>query len=931
MNSTRPRSERRYVTVLFADVVGFTRIAERLEPEQVTELLDVLFERLTRVVVGKGGTIDKYIGDCVMALFGAPRAHGDDAERACAAAIAMQAAAEEISRNFSSRLGGDVRLRIGINGGHVIAGFVGGEGFRSYTVIGDAVNVAQRIESRADAGGILLSDATARLIAESFVLEPVGSLQVKGRDEPIVVHRLVGEELRTGAARSFEGREIPFLERDQELESLRALQCECSKNASVRAVLVSGPTASGKSRLLEEFARGIETQPQVRALVIRGREGRAAIRDALRDVLTSHLAAEHGTIEAAVDMYARAFPEALGDGGAEAGAIARAILRAFFGDAPTARDEDPGASRAATFWALGLLLRAMADRRPVAFVVVDDEFLDDGLHDFALHLARRGSGAIFFALEDRAKRPMEGLCARLELAALGDDAVTRIVESVLHPTQVALTWVPGWVAARASGNVSIAIQYLRLLRQRNLIERDPSGLWKIAEREPEAGLVPPTVEATFQAMLDAHGSVDRDLLRRASAFGAVFWDRLLVDVCEDLAVREVVLARLQELRVQGIVARDSDESVDGARAYRFVSRAFQQTCYRTLTGRDARSLHAAIARGLEQQGLRSKNPTLVAEHLLESEDVYGAGAVTLDVADQHIANLALDPARALLERLEGMVQRVGGSVSPLLRARLELSRADVERVGGRFEAALAHVERADVWLSQHVARLSLPPIADEHRFRATALRGRVLQSLGRFKEALQVYTQATAIAARFDDDQRLIVIEASLAWNHLKCGDVARARDICERTVRAYPAGVERRAELGIGLARHHDTLGELARLDGDLDRARVHYMEALRLRAPTGRVHLIAHSEGNLAIVRAMTGDWSGAAAAFRRVLGLWTGLGEEEYSCIARLNYAEALLETGHRDEARRELRTALAAAERMGAAALVTYGETLVARVA
>jgi tetratricopeptide (TPR) repeat protein len=139
-------------------------------------------------------------------------------------------------------------------------------------------------------------------------------------------------------------------------------------------------------------------------------------------------------------------------------------------------------------------------------------------------------------------------------------------------------------------------------------------------------------------------------------------------------------------------------------------------------------------------------------------------------------------------------------VSPLLRARLELSRADVERVGGRFEAALAHVERADVWLSQHVARLSLPPIADEHRFRATALRGRVLQSLGRFKEALQVYTQATAIAARFDDDQRLIVVEASLAWNHLKCGDVARARDICERTVRAYPAGVERRAELGIGL-----------------------------------------------------------------------------------------------------------------------------------
>ena len=929
-SQARPRSERRFVTVLFADVVGFTELSERLEPELVTELLDVLFERLTRIVVAKGGTIDKYIGDCVMALFGAPRAHGDDAERACAAAIAMQVATEEISKSFAQKLGAEVRLRIGINGGHVIAGFLGGEGFRSYTVIGDAVNVAQRIESNADAGGVLLSDATARLVAERFLLESVGAVHVKGRREPILVHRLVGEDTRSAAGRLFEGREIPFLHRIQELDRLRALRRHATNESRVHVAVVSGPAAVGKSRLLEELAAELEALPGSLVLVVRGREGRSALHEALRDVLAARLAIDHGSWESAVDVHARSFGDALGDHNVETAEVARTILHAFFGGRLPALDDEPGASRAAIFWALGLLLRAMADARPMSIVALDDEFIDDGLYDLALHLARRGAGAIFFALEDRETRAVDPLISRIDLAPLDDEAIARLVEVVLRPAPVEFTWVPAWVAARSSGNVSIALQYLRLLRQRGLVARDPTGLWIIAEHEPDEGLVPPTVEATFQAMLDAHGSVERDLLRRASAFGGVFWDDVLVELCEDLALRDVVLSRLQELRLQGLLAPAHDDALEGARAFRFVSREFQQTCYRSLTARDARGLHAAIARSLDSRGMRVKNPTLVAEHLLQTDDVHGAGVVTLDVVDDRIANLALIPARALQDRLDAMVQRVGVSVSPLLRARLELSRADVARVGGNFDEALRHLDAADLWLGQHMARLSLPPVADHHRFRATATRARVLQGLGRYAEAVQVFTQATAISARFDDDDRLVTTEASLAWNLLKSGDVARARALCERVVRAFPPGSARRSELAVAIARHHDTLGEIERLAHNLDDARGHYLEALRLRAPTGRVHLIAHSEGNLAIVRAMAGDWSGAADAFRRVLGLWTGLGEEEYSCIARLNYAEALLETHHRDEARREVRKALASAERMGARALIEYGRTLADRI-
>ena len=935
---SRGASERRYVTVLFADLVGFTQLSERLEPEQVTELLDVLFDRLTRVVVSKGGTIDKYIGDCVMALFGAPRAYGDDAERACSAALAMQRAAEEISRAFAPRLGAEVRLRIGIHGGRVIAGFIGGQGFRSYTVIGDAVNVAQRIESKAAAGGILLSDATASLVAEKFSLERVGAMQMKGRQEPVLVHRLLGEELRSTPDRSFDGKPIAFLERCQEMGRLRCLRSVSVRDSAVNVALVCGPTAVGKSRLLEEFAQELEGEPGLWVLVLRAREGRLAVHEALRDVLAAHLAMEKGSWEKGLDVYGRRFtgdsPDTgrlgTGPGAGDAVDVARSLLRSFFRGELQADTDEPGASRAALYWALGLLLGAMADGKPMAIIAVDDEFLDDGLHDFAMHLVQRATGPIFVALEERACHPSDTLLGRIELTPLEDATIAKMVEGVLSPTPVAASWLPTWIASRSSGNVSIAMQYLRLLVQRGSLARDATNTWIIAAKEPDEGVMPATVEATFQAMLDGHDTIERDLLRRASAFGNAFWDELLIELCEDLALRDVVLAKLQRLRLQGVIASAYEDSIDGARPFRFVSREFQQTCYRSLTARDARSLHATIARALEHRGHRVRNPTLIAEHLLQTDDVHGAGVRTLELVDERVANLAIVPARSLLDRLEDMVTRVGIAMSPLLHARMELSRADVDRVGGLYESALAHIEKADGWLVQHVARLAAPPASDVHRFRCTMARGRVLQNLGRYAEAVEMFTQATVMAESLDDAEGLVTTEASLAWNLLRCNELGRARAICERTALTHGSGSDRGAGMSVALARHFDTLGELARLSGQLDVANGHYLAALRLRAPTGRVHLIAHSEGNLALLRGMAGDWRGAADAFRRVLGLWTGLGEGEYSCIARLNYAEALLETHRRDEARREVRTALAAAERMGALSLVAYGRTLADRI-
>jgi len=171
----------RLVTTLFADVRGFTRLSERHEPEAIREILNGCFEGLAGCVRRFGGTVDKYIGDCLMALFGAPSSHGNDPERAVRAAIAMQVFMEDYSQEILARFGHHLAIRIGISTGKVFAGWVGDEKLRSYTVIGDAVNTAERIENAAPSGGILLSEATYRHVRGLFEAEALDPIQVKGR------------------------------------------------------------------------------------------------------------------------------------------------------------------------------------------------------------------------------------------------------------------------------------------------------------------------------------------------------------------------------------------------------------------------------------------------------------------------------------------------------------------------------------------------------------------------------------------------------------------------------------------------------------------------------------------------------------------------------------------------------------------------------
>jgi class 3 adenylate cyclase len=239
--------ERKLVTIVFTDVSGFTALSEKLDPEKVRELINACFDWLVPVLQKYGGTIDKFIGDEIMALFGAPVAHEDDAERALRAALDMMDAIVAFNRANGTELG----LHLGINTGLVVAGQIGGHDRRDYSVMGDAVNLAARLEDASSAGEIFVGPATCRLTQRIFDFEPVEPLKLKGKESLVEVHRLLGAKVAPKSTRGIEGLRAPLVGRDEELEGIRrALADLGGGRGSMVAILAEA--GLGKSRLIAE-------------------------------------------------------------------------------------------------------------------------------------------------------------------------------------------------------------------------------------------------------------------------------------------------------------------------------------------------------------------------------------------------------------------------------------------------------------------------------------------------------------------------------------------------------------------------------------------------------------------------------------------------------------------------------------------------------
>jgi class 3 adenylate cyclase len=287
------QGERRQVTVLFADLAGYTALTNELDPEEILALLERFFDRVDWIVKEHGGHIDRHIGDCVMAIFGAPIAHGNDAERAIRAALAIREAIPELS----ARLGRPLGVHIGVAGGQVVASGIGNVSHREYTVTGDTVNLASRLTDAAVAGEILISERVRRALADRLDCLEAGSLMMKGFAEPVRAWRL------RGVWPTPVGERPPFVGRQSELRLFMAALSACRESGRGQAIYIRGEAGIGKTRLVEEFQHASRQAGFAchTGLVLDFGAGRDAVRTLVRSLLGLDVAGDAKAVQAVAE------------------------------------------------------------------------------------------------------------------------------------------------------------------------------------------------------------------------------------------------------------------------------------------------------------------------------------------------------------------------------------------------------------------------------------------------------------------------------------------------------------------------------------------------------------------------------------------------------------------------------------------------------
>ncbi|MFN7133497.1 MAG: adenylate/guanylate cyclase domain-containing protein, partial [Myxococcales bacterium] len=482
--------ERKLATVLFADLAGFTSISSRLEPDAVREFANECFEPLTQEIARRGGTVLKYIGDCVMAAFGVPIGAEDDARRAVAAAVAMFRRLGELSPRIEAKYGAPINMRIGINTGLVMVGSVGSGPHAALDIMGTAVNMASRVQSVAQPGEVVLGQATQRLVQRQFDLEALGPTELKGIPEPVPIFRVIGEkpeELQSLPATDL-SLEASFNLREREMAVLRGGWEWVVSHRKLKAVRLIGDAGLGKSRMLFHLrallandarkphlltaagvagATGHVTPLSVLGRLVRGRFGVRP--DEPPDVARARV----------VEGVGRAFPEDRQEDAAEcAGLIADvAALHVSSDGAPVPLGE--GAfNRDRILRACAEWIRTLAAERPVCLLLQDLQWADDASLEFLERLLRAlQDAAVFFLsaerpdLEDR--RPSWALVTdvsdRVDLGPIGLERMRQFVDHILPE-------VPGFpdelkekLVQKSEGNPECARELIRLLIDRGAI------------------------------------------------------------------------------------------------------------------------------------------------------------------------------------------------------------------------------------------------------------------------------------------------------------------------------------------------------------------------------------------------------------------------------------------------------------------------------
>jgi len=847
-----PDGDRRPVTVLFADLAGFTALSEGLDPEDVRAIQADLFREMSASIERYEGFVEKFVGDAVMAVFGAPRAHEDDPERGLRAALLMREGMEALSRRWERRVGRPLALHIGVNTGPVVAGRIGSTADAAYAVTGDTVNTAARLQSAAPPGEILISDATYQLTQHVFAFAPREEVPLKGKRELVGVHRLLGPLAAPRSARGLEGLglQAPLVGREPELRRMeKAFDDMQSGRAQVLSLI--GEPGAGKSRLQREFFARLEAAGRLEGTTIRraacsalGEQTYGAVAALLRDAY----GVEQGAPVEVVRSRLAAGLETLGVGAEDRAAMVAALAQVLGLERDDARMQhlEPEQLKRQIF----LATRALVERRLATgplVLVVDD-----------LHWADAASIELMGVVADRlADRPLLLLLMyrpTLEPDALG---TSRAPHTAIEVTPLSRAGsedlLTAWfgdsthlfperlralILERAGGNPLYLEEVVRALIAAGVLVRD--GLAWRCTAEAATAQVPSTLHGLLLARLDRLDATERRVIQEAAVIGPRFGLSLLKVVAAEPAA---VDAALDTLAGADLVMPGPD--------HRFRHGLLQEIVYQNILVTRRTELHTRVATALETEGAAGPESlerleTLGHHWALGADKARGARYLMAagDWARGMYANAdAIQHYRRALDALahcdavetERLVarERMADLLGPTGRRSSALGEYEIVMAGYRAAGdAPAHARILRKMGSLHW----------EAGARAQALRSfeAGLALLGADREHIEgahLYQEMGRLAFRSGDSQRAV------EW-------AEQARLHAERLAADPALDAEGRREAATAAAQSHNTLGvALARLDR-LQEAVGHIERSVALARDYGLLQAACRGLANLSVL---------------------------------------------------------------------------------
>ncbi len=663
--------ERKQVTVLFADVKGSTELAGSLDPEEWHIILDRFFQILTDGVHRFEGTVNQYTGDGIMALFGAPIAHEDHAQRACYSALRLRDEVRDYANELRVERGLNFGVRIGLNSGEVVVGKIGDDLRMDYTARGHTVGLAQRMEALAESGRICVSESTAHLVEGYLELASLGCSPVKGARDPIEIFELVGvgsmrTRLDVARARGFSR----LIGRTDELATLDAA-LEQALEGQGRVVGVVGEAGVGKSRLCYEFAERC-----------RGRE---------IAVYEAHCPAHGKTIPLLpIHQLLRAyFSIDEGDRGQTAREkIAGRLLlldRSFDADLPLiwdflgvpdparpAPEADPGARQRRLFAWVRRLVHARSQLEPAVLLFDDLHWIDPGSNAWVAELVEAADATqtlvlLNFRPEYSAPWMQRAHYQQHPLTALGAEETRTLAADLLGPDP-SVAGLPDMIAARTGGNPFFTEEVVQALDESEHLA-GTRGAYRLATPIDQIE-VPTTVHATLSARIDRLGEREKHVLQTSAVIGKEFPDAILQEIVElpdeDLAHALSVLRAGEFLYERALYP---------TLEYAFKHPLTQEVAYQSQLAQRRRPVHAAVARAIEarEPERADENAALLAYHWDEADEVERAAhwheraARVIGVVDFRESARHLERVRELVDRLPDSPEQRARTVEVIAR------------------------------------------------------------------------------------------------------------------------------------------------------------------------------------------------------------------------------------------------------------------------